>query len=116
MDALKKKLKNKKGESIAEVMVGMLISVLGLVLLATAISAATNMVIKSKTKMANYIREENKLAGESTEEGAEGALQITDSIGTTVITLYDSAPASYTVRYAENEEANATPVRAFWRK
>ena len=49
-----KKLSSTKGESITETLVALLISSLALVMLAGAISAASNMVTKTKQKLTDY--------------------------------------------------------------
>lgn len=49
-----KKLSSTKGESITETLVALLISSLALVMLAGAISAASNMVTKTKQKLVDY--------------------------------------------------------------
>ena len=51
---LKKRLRSQAGETIAEVLVAMLISVLALTMLAVMISSTLSMVNKSKLKMNDY--------------------------------------------------------------
>ena len=51
---LKNRLRSQAGESIAEVLVAMLISVLALTMLAVMISSTLSMVNKSKLKMNEY--------------------------------------------------------------
>ena len=48
------KLRDRAGESIAETLVGLLISALALLMLAGALTSASNIVNKSKTAMEDY--------------------------------------------------------------
>ena len=54
MSKILKKLRSKKGESIGEVLVALLISSLGLTLLAGMITSAKSVLDRSKTKMDSY--------------------------------------------------------------
>lgn len=56
-----KKLKNNKGETITEVLVALLISVLSLTLLAGMISASVSMTDKSRKNITGYYTAENML-------------------------------------------------------
>ena len=58
---LRRRVKNQAGETIAEVLIALLISSLALVMLASMISATQSMVSKSKTKMDEYYAANNKL-------------------------------------------------------
>lgn len=58
---LRKKLKNNKGETITEVLVALLISVLSLTLLAGMISASVSMTDKSRKNITDYYTAENTL-------------------------------------------------------
>lgn len=51
---LKKRLKSESGESIAEVLVALLIAAIALMMLATMISSTVSIVNKSKIKMDEY--------------------------------------------------------------
>ncbi len=54
---IKKKLSGKKGDSIAEVLIALLISSLALVMLAAMINSSDNMITYSKKKMSAYYSE-----------------------------------------------------------
>lgn len=54
MHSLKNKLRSQAGETIAEVLVAMLISALALTMLASMITATVSMVTRSKEKMKEY--------------------------------------------------------------
>lgn len=65
MKLLKKvrnKIKNNNGESISEVLVALLISTLGLVMLATMITTSTKLVTRSEESMDQFVEAENALA------------------------------------------------------
>jgi hypothetical protein len=57
------KLKNKSGETIAEVLVALLVSSLGLVMLASMINASTNIIAKSRSLMEEYYTEKAETIG-----------------------------------------------------
>ena len=63
-----KKLKNNKGESITEVLVALLISVISMTLLAGMIAASASMTEKSKKKIDDYYKAENSLEVEAETE------------------------------------------------
>jgi len=56
-----KKLHNRKGESLAETLVAVLVIALALTMLAGMITATANMVNKSKSKMNEYYTENARL-------------------------------------------------------
>ena len=56
-----KKIKERNGETISEVLIALLISSLALVMLATMISATQNMVSTSKSKMTEYYEKNEDL-------------------------------------------------------
>ena len=55
------KLKSKAGESITEVLVSLLISSLGMLILANMIAISAKLISDSRTKYENYLNSENKL-------------------------------------------------------
>ena len=52
----KAKLRSRKGETIAETLIALLIASLALLMLAGAVSAASNVVTKSKNAMISYYK------------------------------------------------------------
>ena len=60
-----RKLQSKAGDSIAEVLIALLISSLALVMLASMISSSANMITKSKSNMDDYYSKMNALASSS---------------------------------------------------
>lgn len=61
MKNVMKKLHNRKGESLAETLVAVLVIALALTMLAGMITATANMVNKSKSKMNEYYTENARL-------------------------------------------------------
>ena len=61
MKLLGKKLRSRCGESIAEVLIALLIAALGLTLLAAMITSASRMIRMSKANMAAYVTAQNAL-------------------------------------------------------
>ena len=91
------KLRSRRGETIAEVLVALLISALGLVLLAGMIGTATRLITDSRAQTEAYIEAENALAAQS---GSGKAGTVGFSLGSTPIRLADG-------------EAEAVPVAFF---
>ena len=80
---IKGKIKNEKGESLSEVLIALLVSVLGMVLLASMITASTNIIMKSKNKMKQYVTAENYVVGHTdTETPPEGITAGTGTVST----------------------------------
>ena len=69
--ALHKKLDNKDGDSIAEVLVALLISSLALVMLASMITSSSKMITTSKKKMQDYYLESSNLVSPHSDESME---------------------------------------------
>ena len=73
LDNLKRKtgskLQNNRGDSIAEVLVALLISALALVMLASMITSSSKMILSSKTKMNAYYSESSNYASPSADGG-----------------------------------------------
>lgn len=64
-DALRRRLKNRRGETITEVLVALLISALALTMLAAMIASASKMVEQSRDRLDGYYKAENDLADPS---------------------------------------------------
>ena len=56
-----RKLKSKKGESLAETMIAVLISALGLLMLASMIEHGSRLIAQSNNTIQTYVREENEI-------------------------------------------------------
>ena len=109
------KLKSKKGESITEVLVALLISALAIVLLAGMVNASTNMILKSKDKMEKYANAENSVVERNGNEPATGT--VTFKIGENKIRLNDdnngTTDNEVSVEYYTNDESVKYKVRSY---
>lgn len=102
-NALKKasaRIKNTRGESIAEVLAALLVSSLAIVTLAVMISSSSSLVNKSRDGMKAYVSGENAVVGQS---GASksGTVTVRGS-GSELIRLTDDGEAEIKVEYYEN--------------
>lgn len=104
-DTIKKsyynKLRSNAGESISETLVALLISALALVMLAGAISAASRIVTRSRSKMKEYYDNNEKLVNLSVESSA-GRVIITEDTSDPASGDDQSAIASIPILYYEN--------------
>ena len=73
-----KKIKSQAGETIAEVLVALLISSVALVMLAGMIASTTSMVTQSKSKMEKYYEANEKLETQTETTGPSFSIQISD--------------------------------------
>lgn len=104
---LKSRLRSQKGESIAEVLVAVLLSAVALTMLATMISATSKMVIRSKTLTKEYVKQNNLLVekGSSTRTGTVEIKLVDPSTDIeTAIKLYDDG------NYKEESASTKIPV------
>ena len=98
-----KKLSSRRGESIGETLVALLISALALMMLAGAVSSALNLVSKSKLVMDDYYHANNAVA-----ERAEATAVNGPDLDPSAL-----APLpNYEVKYWANEQLS-TPVIAY---
>ena len=76
-----KKLSSNSGESIAELLISILISTLGIALLAIMIQTSSKQILSSSEKIKNYTASENKIVlRDFDEEGVEtGQANFVDS-------------------------------------
>ena len=75
-DRIMKKIKSQAGETIAEVLVALLISSVALVMLAGMIASTTNLVTRSKSNMEAYYAANEKLEKQNETEGQSLTIQI----------------------------------------
>lgn len=73
------KLKSRKGESIGETLIALLISALALVMLAGAISSTANMIAASDKQMGKYYDGDGKLVEKNGEAPKSVSIKITGS-------------------------------------
>ena len=71
-----KKIKGRSGDSLAEVLIALLISAVALVMLASMITSSTSMIDSSKKKMNSYYDAAGSLA-ELSGSGVNGTVTIT---------------------------------------
>lgn len=73
---LKRKLNNNKGETIAEVLIALLVSCLGVALMASMISVSMSIIVNSKKTMSDYISRENVLIEKDAAESGTGTVSV----------------------------------------
>lgn len=95
--ALKRKLNNHDGDSIAEVLVALLISSLALVMLASMITTSSRMIAASRTKMQDYYEESSSL---TSPDGASADVKISSA----QLQIPGGTPQMYTVKYYKSSE------------
>lgn len=90
---LRKRIKSENGESIAEVLVALLIAAIALMMLASMISSTVSMVNKSKTKMDEYYNNNAVLELFQNSEAEETPLtiQLIQSPGTSAETVQETS-------------------------
>lgn len=107
INKIKAKLKSGKGESIAEVLVSLLISSLALVMLASMINSSSRIIQSSKVNMESYYSANNKLearAGTDTDNGFAGSGSLSIENGSKAVHLsYGGGTVS--VNYYKNDKA-----------
>jgi competence protein ComGC len=68
------RLKDKKGETLMELLFAMLISSLGMIILAGMIVASTNIIKRGNEVLKSYVTEENKIVAQDTEDETGSAI------------------------------------------
>ena len=130
--SLSKKLKGNEGESLAEVLIALLIAALALTMLASVISSAARIITQSKKTMSDYYAANGEL---TTRSHAEANNALTGSGELTVNVLLKDAEDKYNsanlisstesldVTYyfnkvvsIRNADGNNSSVVAFWLK
>ena len=114
---MKKKLHNNRGDSIAEVLVALLISSLALVMLASMITSSARMITTSKAKLNDYYRETEALCTYAQTSGASSHITIKSS-DTITVSYKDASDNTHTKDYnvaksCVNTEFSNTPVVSF---
>ena len=74
VDRLFGKLRSSKGETLAELLVSVLVIVLGLTMFATAMMSSKKMLVKGDAVMQAYYTQRNILEGEETKDERNGRL------------------------------------------
>ena len=109
MNAIKARLKGKKGESIAETLVALLISSLGLVLLAGMIAASVRLIDRSKKTAQSYTDAENLLIAQGA-SSVSGTVTIQDSAGNGIKMSDENTSGQVGVVYYVNDETGGAVV------
>ena len=120
-NSLKRRLKSRSGESITEVLVALLISTLGIVLLAGMINSSSIMVMQSKENVAKFVGAsaevvEQKSNAEDPNPTGNVQFKVRESEGglyNRTIDLFDGEK-EITVEYFENDEKSN--VKSYVRK
>ena len=118
-----KKLKSQRGEEIAEILFALLISSVGLVMLASMIATSLRLPEVGKQKMEEYVEAENMLATYATpapKTGEEDKAMNQGFLGTGNVTFSVDGDSSqqidFTVRYYYNSVINDKPVISYMQR
>ncbi len=120
--SLSKKLKGNAGESIAEVLIALLIAALALTMLASVITTAARTITKSKEQMDAYYTANEWLSSHTTSETDTWTVTVKDASDKDV-NLTGATP-SMNVRFQVNNVVgekkgdgtyDGIPVIAFWK-
>ncbi len=106
------RLKSRAGESISEVLIAVLVSAVGLVLLAGMITSASHLIQSSKEKIHTYADGDRTLVEKADGSVKEGTVVLKTSSGNVKLTDDEhSAPVS--VVYYENPDAPGGDVISY---
>ncbi|MBR2547688.1 MAG: hypothetical protein IKF07_05820 [Eubacterium sp.] len=103
-EMIKRKLHSRRGETIAETLISMLIAALALTMLAGAIAFSFNMIQESRKNLAAYYENSNKMA--TFPDGST-------SSGTVTIKGGGDVTKDYTVTVVENNAFKRIKVVAY---
>lgn len=98
-----RKLKNRKGESIGEVLVSLLIAALALVMLASMITSSSRMIQASKVKIQEYYVANNALETRTGTTSGSGTISVKVGAASVKFNVNDTAGPS--VSYFKNAKA-----------
>ena len=113
--SLSKKLKGTAGESLAEVLIALLIAALALTMLASVITTAARIITQSKQKMSEYYTKNDTIAlrSASGDDLGEWTVTVKDASDSSVNLV--SGVSSIAVEYYVNDTLSNLPVVAFWK-
>lgn len=100
MQRITAKLRSRAGESLSETLIALLVSVLALVMLAGAISAAGNIVTRSRNAMEEYLAADAAMAGREASAKGEGTIAITVGGLTKTVDWYKNEKAEDVIAYS----------------
>lgn len=110
------KIRSQRGETLVEALVAILISSLGMLMLATAISTAKNLVLDSKDAMETYYENESKNIVQCTSPSGSGKTATISNdggeSGTTEVTIngitfYEAKVGGRTVTFYKRTESGS---------
>lgn len=101
------KLRSNAGESLTETLVALLIAALAIVMLAGAVSAASNMVLTARDKLDKYY-DANEIVVQMDRDGSSAEITITDKSS-----LTSKKIAEGDILYYRNDEFKKNPVVAY---
>ena len=100
-----RKLRGRAGDSIAEVLVALLISAVALVMLASMISASSRIIQRSRNSLEAYYDQNNVLTMQQTE----------GTLGKAKFTYSETGYIEYgTIKYVVNDKLSGRTVVAYW--
>ncbi len=108
---LNRRLSGRGGESIAEVLIALLISSLGIVMLAAMITASARLLTKSRDSIERYVDAENRLA-EQGSSSLSGTVTLQAQNGSS-LRLKDGLGADIDVLYYLNDESGGDAVVSY---
>ena len=107
VDRLFGKLRSSKGETLAELLVSVLVIVLGLTMFATAMMSSKKMLVKGDAVMQAYYTQRNILEGEETKNERNGRLILEQNgAGKYRIDLYSDQKGTKTGQYFRYSRKN----------
>ena len=97
-----RKLRSRRGESIAEVLIALLITAMGMAVLAGMISSASKIVQNSEDAVKTFIQAENSLAAQSgTRQGGQALMEFDNqSAAPITIEVFASDSGNGTLLYS----------------
>ena len=111
MNKMMQKLRSRAGESISEVLIAMLVSALGLAMLAGVITTSTRIITKSRETVKTYTQAENALE-------SHDADSLEAKSGTVVFAYGDGSDRFDSVNYSVNygsKTIGAKNVTVYWK-
>jgi len=111
LKSILRKVRSRSGESIAEVLVSLLIAALAMLLLAGMINASSNLITKSRAKMQEYYDANNAIVQQSS-SGTNGTATLTE-VDTDGNTVSNGVLQSIDVTYFKNNTFTNKPVMTY---
>ena len=115
MKKMRSRLRSQNGESISEVLVAVLVSMVALTMLALMITATTKMVIRSRTKMDEYVKGSNELVEKdgAALNGTASFYLVKEDDSLTALRLTDTSESNIPTRYYVNASLGNVTVISY---